>query len=88
LAYIVHKSAGNRDIYLRGNLIVSWVLFSLSKPSFDCRLSLLANFHKSKQNPYIQRIQETDDKDLMRKICWASNFALDAVVKWGAFLGF
>ncbi|KAJ7925957.1 hypothetical protein B0H13DRAFT_1974036 [Mycena leptocephala] len=44
-------------------------------------LSLLANFHKSKQNPYIQRIQETDDKDLMRKICWASNFALDAVVK-------
>ncbi|KAJ7619200.1 hypothetical protein DFH06DRAFT_1235619 [Mycena polygramma] len=44
-------------------------------------LSLLANFHKSKQNPYIQRIQETEDKDLMRKICWASNFALDAVVK-------
>ncbi|KAJ7492450.1 hypothetical protein FB451DRAFT_1218339 [Mycena latifolia] len=44
-------------------------------------LSVLANFHKSKQNPYIQRIQETDDKDLMRKICWASNFALDAVVK-------
>ncbi|KAJ6604834.1 hypothetical protein DFH09DRAFT_1123914 [Mycena vulgaris] len=44
-------------------------------------LSVLANFHKSKQNPYIQRIQETDDKELMRKICWASNFALDAVVK-------
>ncbi|KAJ6575294.1 hypothetical protein B0H19DRAFT_1128072 [Mycena capillaripes] len=44
-------------------------------------ISLLANFHKSKQNPYIQRIQETEDKDLMRKICWASNFALDAVVK-------
>ncbi|KAJ7446477.1 hypothetical protein B0H11DRAFT_1745875 [Mycena galericulata] len=44
-------------------------------------LSVLANFHKSKQNPYIQRISETDDKDLMRKICWASNFALDAVVK-------
>ncbi|KAJ7103351.1 hypothetical protein B0H15DRAFT_811913 [Mycena belliarum] len=44
-------------------------------------LSVLANFHKSKQNPYIQRIQEVDDKILMRKICWASNFALDAVVK-------
>ncbi|KAJ7293157.1 hypothetical protein C8J57DRAFT_1268248 [Mycena rebaudengoi] len=44
-------------------------------------LSVLANFHKSKQNPYIQRITETEDKDLMRKICWASNFALDAVVK-------
>ncbi|KAJ7110039.1 hypothetical protein C8R44DRAFT_678676 [Mycena epipterygia] len=44
-------------------------------------LSVLANFHKSKSNPYIQRIQETEDKDLMRKICWASNFALDAVIK-------
>ncbi|KAJ6621181.1 hypothetical protein B0H10DRAFT_1020010 [Mycena sp. CBHHK59/15] len=44
-------------------------------------LSVLANFHKSKQNPYIQRIKESDDKDLMRKICWASNFALDAAVK-------
>ncbi|KAJ7207390.1 hypothetical protein B0H12DRAFT_1158810 [Mycena haematopus] len=29
-------------------------------------LSVLANFHKSKQNPYIQRIRETDDKDLMQ----------------------
>ncbi|KAJ7040434.1 hypothetical protein C8F04DRAFT_1083551 [Mycena alexandri] len=44
-------------------------------------LTVLANFHKSKQNPYIKRIQETEDKDLMRKICWASNFALDAAVK-------
>ncbi|KAJ7706001.1 hypothetical protein B0H17DRAFT_1035202 [Mycena rosella] len=44
-------------------------------------LSVLANFHKSKQNPYMQRIQFSDDKDLMRKICWAASFALDAVVK-------
>ncbi|CAK5264497.1 unnamed protein product, partial [Mycena citricolor] len=44
-------------------------------------LTLLANFHKSKSNPYLQRIHETDDQDLMRKICWASNFALDAVIK-------
>ncbi|KAJ7631175.1 hypothetical protein FB45DRAFT_917728 [Roridomyces roridus] len=44
-------------------------------------LAVLANFHKSKQNPYLQRISESEDKDLMRKICWASNFALDAVVK-------
>ncbi|KAJ7161404.1 hypothetical protein C8R43DRAFT_992750 [Mycena crocata] len=44
-------------------------------------LSVLANFHKSKQNPYIQKISTSDDKDLMRKICWASNFALDAAVK-------
>ncbi|KAJ7751293.1 hypothetical protein DFH07DRAFT_745670 [Mycena maculata] len=44
-------------------------------------LSVLANFHKSKQNPYIQRISQSEDKDLMRKVYWASNFALDAAVK-------
>ncbi|THH13581.1 hypothetical protein EW146_g6658 [Bondarzewia mesenterica] len=47
-------------------------------------LSLLANFHKSdaaKLNPYIRRIAETDDKDLMQKVCWASNFAAAAAVK-------
>jgi len=47
-------------------------------------LSILANFHKSdaaKLNPYLLRIKETDDKDLMRKICWASNYAADAAVK-------
>jgi hypothetical protein len=48
-------------------------------------LSILANFHKSdaaKLNPYLLRIKETDDKDLMRKICWASNYAADAAVKF------
>ncbi|KIM88668.1 hypothetical protein PILCRDRAFT_24417, partial [Piloderma croceum F 1598] len=47
-------------------------------------LSILANFHKSdaaKLNPYLSRIKETDDKDLMQKICWASNYAADAAVK-------
>jgi len=51
-------------------------------------LSLLANFHKSdaaKLNPYLVRIKETKDKDLMRKICWASNYAIDAAVKFVAF---
>ncbi|KAI0964018.1 hypothetical protein AcW1_000938 [Taiwanofungus camphoratus] len=47
-------------------------------------LSLLANFHKSdaaKLNPYLRCIRETKNDELMRKICWASNFAADAVVK-------
>ncbi|KZT02439.1 DUF1741-domain-containing protein [Laetiporus sulphureus 93-53] len=47
-------------------------------------LSLLANFHKSdaaKLNPYLRCIRETDNHELMHKICWASNFAADAVVK-------
>jgi hypothetical protein len=47
-------------------------------------LAILANFHKSdaaRLNPYLHRIRETHDRDLMDKICWASNFALDATVK-------
>ncbi|KAF8846038.1 hypothetical protein BDN67DRAFT_12014 [Paxillus ammoniavirescens] len=47
-------------------------------------LSFLANFHKSdaaKLNPYLQRIRDTDDTELMGKICWAANFACDAAVK-------
>ncbi|KAG2076883.1 hypothetical protein BDR04DRAFT_630852 [Suillus decipiens] len=47
-------------------------------------LSILANFHKSdaaKLNPYLQRIRNTKDTELMRKICWAAGFALDAAVK-------
>ncbi|KAG2155581.1 hypothetical protein DEU56DRAFT_943416, partial [Suillus clintonianus] len=47
-------------------------------------LSILTNFHKSdaaKLNPYLQRIRDTQDIELMRKICWAAGFALDAAVK-------
>lgn len=47
-------------------------------------LSILANFHKSdaaRLNPYLQRIRDTQDTELMRKICWAAGFALDAAVK-------
>ncbi|KAF9814518.1 hypothetical protein IEO21_05069 [Rhodonia placenta] len=47
-------------------------------------LALLANFHKSdaaKLNPYLRRIRETQDDALMHKVCWASNFAADAVAK-------
>ncbi|KAH0838024.1 hypothetical protein J3R83DRAFT_6264 [Lanmaoa asiatica] len=47
-------------------------------------LSFLANFHKSdaaKLNPYLQHIRDTGDIELMRKICWAANFACDAAVR-------
>ncbi|KII94087.1 hypothetical protein PLICRDRAFT_50074 [Plicaturopsis crispa FD-325 SS-3] len=47
-------------------------------------LGVLSNYHKSeaaKLNPYIQSIRESTDKDLMRQICWASNFAADAAIK-------
>lgn len=48
-------------------------------------LALLANFHKSdaaKLNPYLKRITEAKDQNLMQKIIWASNFAADAVMKY------
>lgn len=48
-------------------------------------LALLANFHKSdaaKLNPYLRRIQESEDGDFMRMICWSANFAVSAVVKY------
>ena len=47
-------------------------------------LALLANFHKSEAarlNPHLKCMRESQDERLMRKICWASNFAADAVVK-------
>ncbi|KAI0830497.1 hypothetical protein BC628DRAFT_1312831 [Trametes gibbosa] len=47
-------------------------------------LALLANFHKSdaaKMNPYLGRIHDANDEALMRKICWAANYAASAVVK-------
>lgn len=53
-------------------------------------LALLANFHKSeaaKLNPYLKRMRETQDEQLMRKLCWASNFAVDAVVRWVVMAG-
>jgi hypothetical protein len=48
-------------------------------------LSFLANFHRSdaaKLNPYLQHIRDTGDIQLMRKICWAANFACDAAVRY------
>jgi hypothetical protein len=48
-------------------------------------LGLLANFHKSDAaylNPYLKCIHETEDKELMRTICWAANFAAEAAVKF------
>ena len=47
-------------------------------------LASLANFHKSDaahQNPYLAQIKHTQSRDLLRVIAWASNLAVEAVVK-------
>ncbi len=47
-------------------------------------LAILANYHKSdaaRLNPYLKRIRECTDGDFMRKLCWASNFALQTAIK-------
>ena len=47
-------------------------------------LGVLANYHKSeaaKLNPYLLHMKGTDDEELMRKVCWASNFAAETVIK-------
>ncbi|KAF8899008.1 hypothetical protein BD779DRAFT_1486579 [Infundibulicybe gibba] len=76
--------------FLRRDLFPSIIIFIKSpdtqRYTFEAilLLAILANFHKSdaaKLNPYLQRIRDTRDEDLMRKICWASNFALDAAIK-------
>lgn len=48
-------------------------------------LAILANYHKSdaaKLNPYLKRIKDCEDAEFMRKLCWASNFALSSSVKY------
>jgi len=47
-------------------------------------LASLANFHKSDaahQNPYVAQIKQTASRDLLQRIAWAANFAVEAVVK-------
>lgn len=48
-------------------------------------VTVLSNYHKSdaaKLNPYLRSIRETDNRGLMRKVCWASNFAADTTIKF------
>ena len=52
-------------------------------------LAILANYHKSdaaRLNPYLRRIKDSMDGDFMRKLCWASNFALGTSIKYLIFL--
>ncbi|KAA1467980.1 DUF1741-domain-containing protein [Dentipellis sp. KUC8613] len=47
-------------------------------------LALMANFHQSdaaKLNPYLQRIAETEDWDVLHKMIWAANHATLATIK-------
>lgn len=76
--------------FLRRNLFPSIVAFikgsHTEQYTFEAVLFLavLADFHKSdaaRLNPYLSQIKETRDIDLMKKICWAANFALAASIK-------
>ncbi|KAG9222529.1 hypothetical protein CCMSSC00406_0002864 [Pleurotus cornucopiae] len=76
--------------FLRRNLFPSIATFiktpDTEQFTFEASLllALLANYHKSdaaKLNPYLQRIRQVDDKDLIRQICWASDYALQAAIK-------
>ena len=47
-------------------------------------LSLLANFHKSDAanlNPYLKHVKDSVEDVMMRRICWAANFAGVTAVK-------
>ncbi|KAK0208779.1 hypothetical protein DFS33DRAFT_473524 [Desarmillaria ectypa] len=75
--------------FLRRNLFPSIVAFikgsDTEQYTFEAVLflALLADFHKSdaaRLNPYLPQIKEIKDIDLMKKICWAANFALVASI--------
>lgn len=75
--------------FLRRNLFPSIVAFikesDTEQYTFEAVLFLavLADFHKSdaaRLNPYLSQIKETKDIDLMKKVCWAANFALVASI--------
>jgi hypothetical protein len=49
-------------------------------------LALLSNFHKSdaaKLNPFLRHIGEITDVEVLRKVCWAAEFAAGTTVRWG-----
>ena len=49
-------------------------------------LALLSNFHKSdaaKLNPFLRHIGEITDVEVLRRVCWAAEFAAGATVRWG-----
>ena len=47
-------------------------------------LTLLSNFHKSdaaKLNPFLRHIGEITDVEVLRKVCWAAEFAAAAAAR-------
>lgn len=47
-------------------------------------LALLSNFHKSdaaKLNPFLRHIGEITDVEVLRRVCWAAEFAAGATVR-------
>ncbi|KAF9459825.1 hypothetical protein BDZ94DRAFT_989519 [Collybia nuda] len=76
--------------FLRRDLFPSIAIFIKSRATeqfaFEAILlqAILANFHKSdaaRLNPYLKRIKDTRDEGLLRKVCWASSFALETSIK-------
>ncbi|KAF9074812.1 hypothetical protein BDP27DRAFT_1380923 [Rhodocollybia butyracea] len=59
---------------------------SLIHYTFEAALlfAILANFHRSdasQLNPYLKRMKKMEDLDIMRKICWATSFALESTIR-------
>ena len=47
-------------------------------------LTILSNFHKSdaaKLNPFLRHIGEITDVEVLRKVCWAAEFAVAATAR-------
>lgn len=48
-------------------------------------LSVIANFHHTdaaKLNPYLRSIKETEDRAMLKSLCYSANFTMDTVVKY------
>lgn len=56
-------------------------MFALDAALF---LAILANYHKSdaaRMNPYLKRIKECEDDDVLQRICGAVSAFIDAAVR-------
>lgn len=52
-------------------------------------LSILSNFHHSealKLNPVVICMKNISDKSFLRKVCWATKFALEMAIRYDRYL--
>ena len=48
-------------------------------------LSIVANFHRTdaaKLNPYLRSMKETEDREMLKSLCYSVNFTMDTVIKY------